>query len=66
MIRAALLSLALTQRRLSHEYRAWAREDEAAGRLDAYRRNSAEARRLRNDARWHLQRANSVTERIAS
>lgn len=60
MTRTALVSLALTQRRLSHDYRAWAREDEAAGRLDEYRRNSAEARRLRNDARWHLQRAKSA------
>lgn len=27
--RAALLSLARTQRRLSHQYRAWAQEDES-------------------------------------
>lgn len=60
MTRAALLSLARTQRRLSHQYRTWAREDERAGKLDAYRRDTAEADRLRKDARWHLQRARTA------
>ena len=57
MTRAAMLSLALTQRRLSHQYRAFALEDERAGNLDAHRRNKSEADRLARDARWHLQRA---------
>lgn len=57
MNRSALFSLAKTQRRLSHQYRAWARQDELAGKLIAYRRNTAEANRLARDARWHFQRA---------
>lgn len=43
---AAFFSLALTQRRLSWRYRRWAAEDEAAGRLVAYRRDVEEARKL--------------------
>lgn len=52
--RAAFIRLALTQRRLSREYRAWAREDEAAGKLDAYRINKAEADRMARHARFYL------------
>lgn len=62
MTRAALLSLARTQRRLSHQYRAWAREDERAGKLDAYRRDSAEADRLRASAKWNLKFARRMSE----
>jgi hypothetical protein len=51
------LSLALTQRRLSHQYRQWARQDEAHGDLTAYRRNTKEADRLWECAKWHLNRA---------
>ncbi|MGV8950119.1 MAG: hypothetical protein ACOH2M_03375 [Cypionkella sp.] len=71
MTRSALISLALTQRRLSHGYRQWAREDERAGRLASYRTNIAEANRLVRDARWHLQRArmieaDPIPERLAA
>lgn len=65
MTRAALLSLARTQRRLSHQYRAWAREDERAGKLDAYRRDKAEADRLWADAKWNLQFARCLSEPAA-
>lgn len=58
--RAAFIRLALTQRRLSREYRAWAREDEAAGKLDAYRINKAEADRLARHARFYLACASGV------
>lgn len=51
---AAFVSLALTQRRLSWRYRRWALEDEAAGRLVAYRRDVKEARRLWREAKVHL------------
>jgi hypothetical protein len=54
---AAFLRLALTQRRLSHQYRQWARADEARGDLTAYRRNTKEAHRLWQCAKWHLNRA---------
>jgi hypothetical protein len=53
--RDALVSLALTQRRLSWRYRNWALEDEARGNLIAYRKNAAEARRLWRDARQHIE-----------
>lgn len=62
MTRAAFLSLARTQRRLSHQYRAWARQDEHAGKLEAYRRNTREADRLRSDARWHVQQARTAIQ----
>lgn len=65
MTRAALLSLARTQRRLSHQYRAWAREDERAGKLDAYRRDTAEADRLWASAKWNLQFARCFAEPVA-
>lgn len=64
MTRAAFISLALTQRRLSHGYRQWAGDDERAGRLDAYRRNTTEANRLASDARWYLQRARMMAEPV--
>lgn len=53
-MRAKLRSLAMTQRRIAHQYQAFAREDEAAGRLDAYRRNAAEAARLRSSVHHNL------------
>ena len=54
---AAFVSLALTQRRLSWRYRRWALEDEAAGRLVAYRHDVKEARRLWREAKGHLSHA---------
>lgn len=57
--RTAFVSLALTQRRLSWQYRKWAVEDEARGNLSAYRRHAAEARRLWRDARQHIELARS-------
>lgn len=51
---AAFLSLALTQRRLSWRYRRWSVEDEAAGRLVAYRHDVKEARRLWREAKDNL------------
>lgn len=51
---AAFLSLALTQRRLSWRYRRWALEDEAAGRLVAYRRDADDARKLWRSAKDSL------------
>lgn len=59
--RAAFLSLALTQRRLSWRYRKWALEDEARGDRKAYLRHAAEARRLWRDALWHLEYARNIT-----
>ena len=50
----AFFHLALTQRRLAHRYRRWALEDEAAGRLVAYRHYRDEAKRLLRDAKGHL------------
>jgi len=60
MNRAAVVSLALTQRRLSWQYRKWAVEDEARGNLNAYRRHAAEARRLWREALWHLDYARNL------
>lgn len=53
----AFLSLSRTQRRLAHQYRRWALEDAAAGNLDRYRKNRAEAERLWKSAKFHLRRA---------
>lgn len=58
----AFFHLALTQRRLAHRYRRWALEDEAAGRLVAYRHYSDEAKRLWRDAKGHLTLARSNHE----
>ena len=60
---AAFVSLALTQRRLSWRYRRWALEDEAAGRLVAYRQDVKEARRLWREAKEHLDFARHELER---
>lgn len=43
---SAFFSLALTQKRLSWRYRRWALEAADVGKLDAYRRDIAEARKL--------------------
>lgn len=59
--RSAFLSLALTERRLSWTYRRWALEDEALGKLNAYRKHAAEARRLWRSALWHLDYARNLT-----
>ena len=50
----AFFHLALTQRRLAHRYRRWALEDEAAGRLVAYRHDIEQFNRLWRDAKGHL------------
>lgn len=55
----AILSLVKTQRRLSHEYAAWAREDEASGKLDRADRYSREAKRLWESAKWYITFARS-------
>ncbi len=60
--RRALLRLAIKQRRLAWQYRKWAAEDEAAGKLDGYRKNLTEAERLIRDARWHLNFARNRTD----
>lgn len=60
--RAALLSLAKTQRRLSWTYRKWALEDEARGDRRAFTRNAAEARRLWRAARQHIEIARSKSD----
>lgn len=51
----ALLSLSRTQRRLAREYKKWALEDEAAGRLERYRKYRREAERLWREAAIHFQ-----------
>ena len=53
--RAAFLSLARTQKRLSWGYRRNALEAKAAGDREGFLRNAAEARRLWQDAHAHLQ-----------
>lgn len=62
--RDGLVSLALTQRRLSWRYRKWALEDEARGDRKAYLKNAAEARRLWREALWHLDYARSKTHAV--
>jgi len=59
---AAFLSLAKTQRRLAHEYRRWAQEDEAAGRLARCRKYRAESERLWQAAKFHLRHARDWRE----
>lgn len=59
--RDGLVSLALTQRRLSWRYRKWALEDEARGDREAYLKHAAEARRLWREALWHLDYARNIT-----
>lgn len=53
----AFLSLAKTQRRNAGQYRQWAREAEAAGDLERYRKYAAEARKSFDGARWHIEQA---------
>ncbi len=55
----AFLSLAKKQRVISGQYRIWAREAEAEGNLDSYRRYKDEARRTFRAAKWHLAEARS-------
>ena len=55
--RAALRSLALTEKRLSWRYRRWALEAEADGNNAAFLRWAAEARRLWREAKSHLEHA---------
>jgi hypothetical protein len=50
----AFASLALTQRKLAHKYRAWMAEDEAKGDLASYRKHRSEARRYWRNALWNL------------
>lgn len=51
------LTLAKTQKRLAHDYRRWALEDEATGNLPRYRRHRAESNRLWRDSKKHLAKA---------
>jgi hypothetical protein len=53
--RAAFLSLAKTQKRLSWTYYKWALEAELAGNLVDYRRYRATSDRYRREARDHLE-----------
>lgn len=62
--RAALISLALTQRVLAGQHRIWAREAMAAGNDADFTRHAAEARRLFADARWHIARARMIARNI--
>lgn len=55
--RAAFLSLAKTQKRLSWTYYRWALEAERVGRLVDYRRYRDESDRLRRDAHQHIEHA---------
>ena len=54
---ADLFSLSQTLRRLAHDYKRWALEDEAEGFLDHYRRHRAESDQLWQRAKWYLQAA---------
>lgn len=56
-VRAALRSLANTQRVLAGTYRQWAREAEADGNLEHYRMYRDEVKRLVGDARWNINHA---------
>jgi uncharacterized protein HemY len=55
----ALFSLAMRQRRQSHEYRQWAREYAEKGDPEKAERWQAEADKYLRNARWHLARARS-------
>jgi hypothetical protein len=55
--RAAFLSLAKTQKRLSWTYFKWALEAEHAGNLVDYRRYRATSDRYRRDAHAHIRHA---------
>lgn len=59
--RAALLSLAKTQRRLAHHQRTAMDQAERDGDLKAYRTAKAEQARLWAEAKWHLQFARRQT-----
>lgn len=52
--RDAFASLAVTMRRTSHAYRAWAREAEVRGDLPGYRHCTKEAERCWRSAKWNL------------
>ena len=56
---AALVSLAMQQRRQAHQYRAWAIESEIAGNIEHFRKWRALASQYWRDAKWHLKRARS-------
>lgn len=55
--RAAFISLARTQHRISWQYRNWALEARATGKPDDFKRYAAEARRLWRDAKTHIELA---------
>lgn len=59
--RRGLISLAMTQRRLSWRYRKWALDDEARGDRKAFLKHAAEARRLWREAQWHIDFARNKT-----
>jgi len=52
----AWFSLSQTQRRLAHEYRRFALQDEQAGKLDRYRLNRQRSDTLWRSAKFSLQR----------
>jgi hypothetical protein len=53
----AWISLAKTQRRISHRYRRWAAEAEQRGNLERYRYYKAKANELWSEAKGHLKLA---------
>ena len=55
--RAAFLSLARTQHRLSWVYRKWALEARALGKSEDFTRYAAEARRLWEATKFHIEQA---------
>lgn len=52
----AWFSLSQTQRRLAHEYKRFALEDEQAGKLERYRLNRQRSDTLWRSAKFSLQR----------
>jgi hypothetical protein len=54
---ADYFSLSQTLRRISHEYRRWASEDEINGRLERYRQYQKSADAAWDNAKWYLGRA---------
>ena len=64
--RAALVSCAMTQRRLAHQHRAVMAQAERDGDLKAYRYAKAEHARLWAEAKWHLKFARWQTWPVAA
>lgn len=55
-------SLSQTQRRLAHEYKRWALEDEVIGNLERYRVNRQRSDRLWRSAKANLELARRGTQ----